>query len=512
VGHGAQWLGLVVCLAAPSAARAQLAPVGVPPGVLRFELDGAFDSWDKRFRDGTKEGLGSALTSPALGSDLLPLLAPGDALLQRITGQSDARLNLGTLSGDAQADVSTATLGLAVGVTRSVTVFGRLPLSRARIQTHLDLDTGGANAGLNPGTDAQEPFFDEFAAALTTLEAQIAAGAYDASPTLRALADATLDDGDALFGDLFALLLDPATSSPFIPTGGSALGTAVAARISTLQTRLATDLAVPGFSTQPALPASAATAADVGAIISDPFGPIGIETGESEVMLRGDGEAGVAVTIADRWDVGTSRGGFRAAAEGLVRFPTGSRPRLDRLLAIGTGDGQTDIELRGVVDLGSANFGVRVEGGLNRQLAGDITARVAPPSQPFPAANLETSVRYDPGDVTTIAARPFFRLARTVALIGSVEHWSKGQDAVEYSDGSALPGVDAGVLALETDASATVVSIGLTYSNPGALRPGGTGLPVDAGWTYERIMSASGGIVPDVHRIRGRLRLYFGIW
>jgi hypothetical protein len=83
---------------------------------------------------------------------------------------------------------------------------------------------------------------------------------------------------------------------------------------------------------------------------------------------------------------------------------------------------------------------------------------------------------------------------------------------VEYSDGSALPGVDAGVLALETDASATVVSIGLTYSNPGALRPGGTGLPVDAGWTYERIMSASGGIVPDVHRIRGRLRLYFGIW
>jgi hypothetical protein len=68
------------------------------------------------------------------------------------------------------------------------------------------------------------------------------------------------------------------------------------------------------------------------------------------------------------------------------------------------------------------------------------------------------------------------------------------------------------VLALDTETSSTALSIGVTYSNPGALRPGGTGLPVDAGWTYERVVSASGGNVPDVHRIRARLRLYFGIW
>jgi hypothetical protein len=112
-----------------------------------------------------------------------------------------------------------------------------------------------------------------------------------------------------------------------------------------------------------------------------------------------------------------------------------------------------------------------------------------------------------------VAVRPFFRLARTLALIGSLERWSKGQDAVEYrSEADAIPGVDASVLAQETDASATLVSFGVTYSNPGALRPGGTGLPVDAGWTYERIVSASGGIVPDTHRVRARLRLYFDIW
>jgi hypothetical protein len=109
--------------------------------------------------------------------------------------------------------------------------------------------------------------------------------------------------------------------------------------------------------------------------------------------------------------------------------------------------------------------------------------------------------------------RPFFRVARTLALIGSLERWSKGLDAVAYrSEADAIPGVDATVLAQESDASATVVGFGVTYSNPGALRPGGTGLPVDAGWTYERVVSASGGIVPDTHRIRARLRLYFEIW
>jgi hypothetical protein len=517
VGYGARCLGVLVCLvaplAAPASASAQLAPLGVPAGVLRFEVDGVFDSWDKRFREGEKESLAAALTSPALGSDLLPGLEPYDAILRRVTGLDDARLNLGSLTGDAQADVSAAVLGLAVGVTRAITVFGRLPLARARMQPALELDPTGSNTGINPGTAAQEPFFGQFATALTTLEQQLATGVYDGDPTRRALAEQTLAQGDALFTDLFTLLGDPATASPFLPTGASATGSALGARVDALQATLATDLDVGGFGADPALPATPVTAEDVEAYTSDPFGPIGIQTDETEVTFRGDAEAGVAVTLADRWDRDNRRGGFRAAAEGLVRFPTGSRPRNDRVLAIGTGDGQTDVELRAVVDLGAGDLGVRLEGGYNRQLAGDVAELVAPPSQPFAPQSLLTTVRLDPGDVTTLAVRPFFRLARTFALIGSLERWSRGEDAVEYrSPADAIAGVDPQVLAQETEASATLVSFGVTYSNPGGLRPGGSGLPVDAGWTYERVLSASGGIVPDVHRIRARFRLYFDLW
>ena len=57
MGYGARCLGVLVCLVAPLAAArtasAQLAPVGVPPGVVRVEVDGSFDTWDHVFRDGT---------------------------------------------------------------------------------------------------------------------------------------------------------------------------------------------------------------------------------------------------------------------------------------------------------------------------------------------------------------------------------------------------------------------------------------------------------------------------
>ncbi len=513
MGHRVRRLGMFLALLTPSVGQAQLPPVGVPPGVFRFEVDGFLETWDSRFVDGEAEPLGSALSSPALGTSLLPSLAGAESRVRAITGLGSFQFNLGTLSADVFADRGFAMFGGSLGLTRAITIFGRMPLVRSRIQPTLDLSGTGANAGLNPGADAQDPFFQQFDVALTTLSARIAQGAYDGDPALRAAAEAALAAGTALREDLFGLLADPESASLIVPTATSDAGAAIGSRVSTLQTTLSTTLGVEGFTTAPALAAAPMTGAELEAFLSDPFGPVGLRTDDALVSFRGDAEAGVAVTLADRWDRDTNRGGFRMAVEGLIRFPTGERARTDRLLALGTGDGQTDVEVRGTVDLGRGNLGVRLEGGYNRQLSGDIVARVAPPGQPFPGPDLLADLTLDPGDVVTIAARPFFRIARTIAVIGSIEHQSRGEDEVSYRDpAGAIPGVDAAVLGEGTDASATIASIGITYSNPGGLRPGGRGLPVDAGWSYERVLRASGGIVPDVHRLRARFRLYFGIF
>ncbi|HEX6103949.1 MAG TPA: hypothetical protein VFZ26_00110 [Gemmatimonadales bacterium] len=506
-------LGTILSLLAPSAGVAQLPPVGVPPGVFRVEVDGFFETWEDRFVDGTSEPLGSSLATSALGSALLPSLAGAESRIRTIAGLPGFQLNLGGVSADAHADRGFVNFGGSLGLTRAITIFGRMPLVRSRVQYELALDGSAANAGLNPGLAAHDPFFQQFDAALTTLAARIGAGTYDGDPAQRAAADAALAEGTALRGDLFLLLADPTSASAFVPVAASDAGTAIGARVASLQTTLAGGLGVEGFTAAPALAGAPLTGEELENALGDPAGPIGLRPGESLLSFRGDAEAGVAVTLVDRWDTEGRRGGLRAAVEGLVRFPTGVRPRTDRLFALGSGDEQTDFEMRATVDLGSGDWGVRLEGGYNRQLAGDIVARVAPPSQPFPGQDRLAELTLDPGDVVTVAARPFFRLARTLALMGSLEHHSRGEDDVRYREGAdEIPGVDAAVLAEGTDASATLIAIGITYSNPGGLRPGGRGLPVDAGWSYERVLRASGGVVPDVHRLRARFRVYLGIF
>ncbi len=389
MGQCARRLAVLAGLLAPSGAYAQLAPVGVPAGVLRVDLDGSVETWDHRWLDGERAPLGTDLSSPAAGSDLLPSLIDADARIGRITGLTGYRLNLGALTTDALADESRGSLGLALGLTRAITIFGNVPLVRVRVQTRYALTpTTTTDAGLTPGTDAQASFFGQFDASLATLGQRLADGDFDGDPALKARAATTLQDATALRDDLFGLLADPLTASSFVPTATSTAGTAVTTRLTTLQTTLASDFGVAGFSELPTLPTEPAATADLLAALGDPSGPTALQLDESKLTFRGDAEAGVALTLVDRWDRGRGRGGFRAAVEGLVRFPTGELARPDRVLALGTGDGQTDVEFRITADLGAGRWGLRGEGMYNRQLAADYILRVAPPTQPLAGLDL----------------------------------------------------------------------------------------------------------------------------
>jgi hypothetical protein len=502
---------MVAALVLPARMGAQLPPVGVPGGVVRLELDGSLETFDRRFRDGRRESYAGDLSSSALGSARVPSLADAEARIGRIIGNASYRINLGGLTTDALADVGTGFLGLSIGLTRQITVFGRIPLVRTRVQTKRQLDPSLADAGLNPGETDQLPFFTELDGALATLGAKLAAGDYDANPSQKALAQATLADATTLRADLFGLLADPATASPALPTTTSAAGTALDARIVALQTTLGSDLGVTGFTLTPALPETVLTGPELDQLLSGPS--VALRLDESETTFRGDAEVGAALTLIDRWDRGPRRGGLRTALSGLVRLPTGRRERADRPLDIGTGEGQTDIQVDLVTDLGAGPLGARLRGTYVRQLPSNIQTRVTSPSQPFAGPDRLALVRRNPGDIFAIGVHPFYRLARTIALQAGLEQWSRGTDQVTYADpASALPGIDASILAEESKANATVLSVGITYSNPGGLRAGGKGLPVDAGWSYERVLRAGGGRVPDSHAIRGRFRVYFGVW
>jgi hypothetical protein len=385
----------VLVTAVSPAASAQLAPIGVPKGMVRVELDGRMDIWDTEYRDGTRVGLGADLTNSGLGRAILPFLADADTRLERITGIAGYGLDLGRLATDVQRDESQGYLGLSLGLTRAITVFGRLPLVRARAQSSIALDPSTSGAGFNPGAD-ESTFFTQLNGALSTLTTNINNGSY--SGATLALAQATLTSGTELSDDLFAVLSDPTSSSPFVPTSASAAGAAILARVAALQTTLANNLGIPGFVQTPTLPADAVTRDEFIAFLNNTSGPVGLRTANTTVTFRGDAETGVALTLVDRWDRANRRGGLRAAVQGLVRYPTGNVPRADRLFLVGTGDGQTDIEGRATLDLGTGAIGVRLEGDYNRQLAADIETRVTAPSQPLNGLGFISVVRNDPGD------------------------------------------------------------------------------------------------------------------
>jgi hypothetical protein len=475
------------------------------------ELDGSIETFDRRFRDGHLEPYASDLSSAALGSDRIPFLADADIRIGRITGNPSYRINLGALSTDAHADVGTGFLGLSLGLTSRITIFGRIPLVRTRVQSRMELNPASADAGLSPGQAEQLAFFDQFDVALTTLSNKLAAGDYDGDPAQRALAEATLTDGTALRADLFGLMADPTTASPALPIAASAAGTAINGRITALQNTLASSLAVPGFTLTPELPQEPVSEADLVQMLSSVSGPLRLRLDESRMTFRGDAEAGAALTLVDTWDRGARRGGLRAAVSALVRLPTGRREQIDRPLSIGTGDGQTDVQVDLVTDVGAGPFGARLTGSYVRQLPANILTRVTSPSQPFAGADRDALVRWDPGDIISLGVRPFYRLARTVAFQAGLEHWTRSTDRFSYA-ADALPGLDPNILAEDSKANATMLSVGITYANPGGLRPGGSGLPVDASWAYERVLRAGGGRIPDTHRVAARFRVYFEVW
>jgi hypothetical protein len=512
LGHCVRRLGMVACLLVPSPVWAQLPSVGVPRGVVRLELDGGLETFDRRFRDGHREGYGADLSSPALGSDRIPTLADADARIGRVIGDPSYRINLGSLTTDAQADVGTGYFGLSLGLTNHVTIFGRIPLVRARVQSGRVFNATSADAGLSPDQADQIPFFSEFDAALTTLSNKLAAGDYDADPAQKALAQATLTDGTLLRSDLFALLSDPATAAPAIPLATSTAGTAIDARVVGLQNTLASSLNVPGFVLTPTLPAIPLSTDELVGLLSSPT--FDLRLGESKVTFRGDAEVGASLTLIDRWDRTKRRGGFRAALSGLARLPTGRREREDHPLDIGTGEGQTDVQVDLVTDLGAGPIGARLTGSYVRQLPANILVRVTAPSQPLVGPSRLALVRWNPGDIVSIGVHPFYRLARTLALEAGVDHWIHSTDQVSYaSPANALPGIDPSILASESKTNATLLSVGVTYANPGGRWPGGRGLPVDATWSYERVLRQEGvGRVPDTHRVAARFRAYVGVW
>jgi hypothetical protein len=506
---------LGLALGVTPVARAQLEPVGVPQGMVRLEVGGSLENYNRRFfQNGTQDYAGDFVRDSA-GSNLWPELTSADTTVAAIIGQPTYRIDLGRTTATTQVNVGTVNLGAALGISHFLTLFGNVPIVRVRVQPRFALDSTSGDVGFNPadptfgsGGAATTAFFNQFDVALATLQTNINNGVYDGNPTQKALAQATLADGTALRTHLDNLLLNPSTASPFVPTGGSAAGLAMTNVVTSLQTVLSGSLGVGGFTQPLDLPAQRLAQQDIDNFIGNPGGPVAGLIQDMFEFKLGDIQLGAVLTPIDRWDRPNHRGGARLALTGAITLPTGTTDFSNNFVDLGTGTGYYRLGLGATADLGKGRVGMRLTGYYDRWMQRFRVKRVSAPTFPMPYAYRLANLNIDPGDQTTLGVRPFFRLASTFALHVGLDYWHRGADRVVYQTvADSVPGVAASELAVESSASSTMVSGGVTFSS-GLTRK----VPIEARWTYEAVLGASGGRVPQARNMRAELRLYWTLW
>jgi hypothetical protein len=503
---------LPLCCLAITSLPAQLQPITVPRGLVRLEFGGRFDYWDRRYLDGTRQdAAGDFIRSPFDGA-FLPALAADEAALRRVTGVPAISLSLGASTGSMLVNVGTGNIGAAYGLGSRLTLFGNVPIVRVRVQNVFALDSTEATAGFNPAHPVfgdpslggpTATFLNQLDAALGTVAANLAAGAYDADPARKALAQQTLTQGSTLQTDLKALLL----GATFLPLAGTAGATAITAPIESLRASLTT-LTGPGFDAVPAFPTSRLSGAAFEGFATNPEGPIASSPFQAPILqYLGDVELGAAFAWLERRPA--TGLGLRSVIQGTVRLRTGRLDLPQNFFDRATGDRQSDLQADLVTDVFKGGLGARITARYVHQLPGRVTSRITSPDQPIAPAGATAELERDPGEIVELGIEPFIRIAPTLALLGGVRRWSKGADSYAYTRSQApIEGLSPDLLALGSKENATLLSASLSFAHDGIRKDGTTGLPMDAAVRWELVIGSSLGRVPERHTVAVQLRLY----
>ena len=493
-------------LAAPSL-KGQLPYLTAPAGTLRIELDGAFMPTSREYADGTSRRLGDPITGGnTLAGDL-------DARLTQLLGRPASPASSGSLSVDLMHQRGEGGVGLAVGVSQRLTLSMRLPIVSVRTESRLVQDGATATLGINPallGDGTSDAWLTQFAASLEELQLRRDAGEYAGNPQLLALANSILATAPAWRAGVADLLIDEGRASLLLPLATSLDGTALLGQAAVYRDQLSDALGVSAPSGQLALPLEGMTSEEFNDLLTDPLG-FGLAPVEEQPFVGlGDAEIGVVYSLAGNVNPERRRW-FGAWLTGGLTLPTGTPPRPDRLRDQGTGDGQLDVRVGGTVELGHGRLGLRAEGGYHLQLTGSRETRIGGRDAFLLPAARQATLDWDPGDILTLTARPFFRLADRLAITGSVSWFRRGEDRWSERAAGALAG-EVASMGAGSNGSALRLGAGLSYAHDGRHVDGVQRVPVEAGLAVERTAWSGAGLVAQQTVTRMWFRVYKRLW
>lgn len=205
----------------------------------------------------------------------------------------------------------------------------------------------------------------------------------------------------------------------------------------------------------------------------------------------GDAELQAKIRLVPR----RGPGPYAAAAQLVVRLPTGHLDSPHDLFDLPTGDHQTDLEVGIVQELTVARLvwlNLSVRGG--RQRPGTRVRRVAPQATPLVPRAATAQLAWDPGDYAAVDVAPLFRLSDSFGAGLTLGYWTTKRDRYTYrsaQDSIAVAtrlGAPTPASLLDAGTSERRVRLGVAVTYVG---PNGEG-----GLSIEQTVSGAGGSVP----------------
>lgn len=531
---------LCVAVSAPSSAVAAQAvagigddAIGIPRGSVRIGISNSWQRYDRLYA-ANGAPLGAAFSGDVLGANQVESLGPLQDRLRSLTGISNLSVGFGTTRVSLDRLVRTSPVLAELGVTNWLSVSVMIPvvLTRTEVNFFLNPKRTEGTVGFNPAVsstaarDTNTQLLGQLQNARDQLTGRIASCRADASGADCGQILATgesINNQSQQFSAGLTQIYD-ATTSAFVPVARSAADVALRARVQALAAQYQ------GFGVNAiTLPGPAAAAMLNGASAQQLFTTpgYGFSADSLQTIERfgvGDIELGARLQL---WNSLSGRARFdppaglrtRSALAAIVRLGTGSPHSPSNFVDVGTGDGQTDVELRSRNDLVfGRRFWASVTARYGWQLADERSMRIAPPSIPFPAEFRTQRVRRDLGDYFELEATPRIVLASYFAIEGQYQYSRKPADRYAGVFTATSPAgdqvhLDASVLDQGTASSAQHAAIGFVYSTADAYSRRDAWLPMDVSYQHLETITGSGAapkLSQDVIRLRVYLQLFGG--
>ncbi len=497
----------------------------LPRGVLRLSFLPSYANYAELFtaEPGVTRLLGADLSADTTGSNLLVTLRDAESVVRRILGDSTYRLNFGSVSTELNADVRRFPLDAQLGLTHWLTISLRVPVVRARVQGTFRLDSSSAQAGWNqiaadggnPQARSQiEALILQLEQGASTVEDGIRRGNYGCPESQQcAQARQLVDRARRLADDLRRLsgVAIPAGNPipALAPLASSPAGQAILQEIAQVSALLQSFGATPISGTYP-LPTTPWRSEDFTRTLqATAYGYELLPLSTVELSRLGDLEAGLSL--------GLLRGErLRASLEATLRLPTGTNQSPSHVFDLGTGDGQTDVEIGIEAAVESSRLALAFSARRIWQLPDRVKMRWAPAGQPIAPIAFLFSTERDLGDVIQLSLHPGIRLNQAFRAYASAYYFSKTEDFYALPAGQeppAVPGLappSAQQLSEGTAWRALYLGGGIQYRQD--RRADGTpGLPIEAGLQYQTAFSGADR-TPKSTMLHLYLRLYYRLW